>query len=72
MKKYKIEKNVPIPGSTSKYPFDELKEIGDSFWWKVSCQSIYNSAKYWARMNNKKWDFLTKRENGGTRIWRIK
>lgn len=83
---YKIEKKVPIPTQkgrrrgTSKYPFAEMN-VGDSFtipydknkdtyWTKQT--SLKQSARRWALLNGKKWDFQTTKEEHTIRIWRIK
>lgn len=71
---YRIEKNIPIPPSKgpSKYPFKDL-EIGDSF--KVydeenGSRKIQMYACVMGRRLDKK--FVTRKNNGFVRIWRVK
>ena len=74
MSEFKIEKNVPLPRSRSKYPWTEM-EVGDSFFVPgrdgdavIGC--FGKQAKDWG------WKFSarTRHEQGifGVRVWRIK
>lgn len=72
MGKFKIDKNIEMPTSRLKYPFNELEEVGDSFFipGKVSTQISSNiqgaKKKYPAR------EFISRTLDGGVRIWRTK
>ena len=74
--KYKIEKNIPIPGKGAGYPFDEM-EVGDSFLDKKSkgTSNVHGSIKCWrtSRKNTEKadWKFITRKVPEGVRVWRI-
>lgn len=65
----KIDKNIPIPNSVNKYPFQDM-EIGDSFY--VSSITTRKFSNYrdtkWTKYGKK---FTAKKENDGVRIWRI-
>ena len=65
----KIDKNIPLPETRNRYPFDKL-EVGNSFF--VEGKTNINGSRYhYVRKNHGK-KFTTKRENGGLRVWRIK
>lgn len=69
---FKIEKKIPVPFSSSKYPFGKM-EVGDSFFIKekeVVLNSVSSAAHHYGKHNNKKFS-IRKAENG-YRIWRIK
>ena len=65
-----IDKGVPIPArgaGARKYPISDL-EIGDSFW-----VGVQHGAQL-AGIANRRYApkrFMSRTENGGTRIWRI-
>lgn len=70
----KIEKNVPFPAGSEihgneKYPWKQM-EIGDSFFVERPFKTFCAQA-YWAGTRLNKL-FKTKKENNGTRVWRIK
>ena len=71
----KIERNIPPPEYTQdnrvKYPFRELK-VGDSFF--VDGKEKGHRARAAARQMTVRTNItlLTRSENGGVRIWRIK
>jgi len=75
---YKIEHNIPIPVSRSKYPFDEM-EVGDSFF--VKCEKkdkakkqgiLFSCANQNAKRRKSERTFSTRQVDGGIRVWRIK
>lgn len=63
-----IEKNVPLPTASYKYPFDSM-ELGDSFHVKTNKISasvyVYNKA-------NKDKKFVSRKDGDGYRVWRTK
>ena len=68
-----IEKNVPMPatrqGRRTRYPFGKM-EIGDSILVEsVPRKAIQSAASYFGR--RRKWQFITKKEGDGARVWRI-
>lgn len=71
----KIEKGVPIIGRRGgygggKYPFKNL-EIGDSFLVPNKTTNAFGaSVTYWGRVLNRK--FISRKVEGGVRVWRIK
>lgn len=72
----KIEKGVPITrrrhgkGGESKYPFEKL-EIGDSFLLTNKTTNAFAaSVTYWSRRLKRK--FISRKVEGGVRVWRIK
>lgn len=77
-----IEKNVPLPnsliGKKGKYPYGDLKEVGDSFFYpdETKAQSILGSGKAYVKNNKLEWEFCVKKDTKdnikGVRIWRIK
>ena len=75
----KVEKNVPLPTNQTKktkYPFGELKEVGDSF---LACSesdvkkqaSIASCANAWSGRNQRTWKFTVRSTHEGIRVWRI-
>ena len=75
--KYKIEKNIPLPGRGAGYPLDQM-EVGDSFLDKKAkgTASAHGTIKSWYQFNknNEKgaWRFTTRKTAEGVRVWRIK
>jgi hypothetical protein len=72
---YKIDKGIPLPKSPiqgSKYPFREM-EIDDSVFFEDQYHSITSirSAITYARKSTG-WEFTTRKQKGGIRVWRIK
>lgn len=67
--KFKIEKNIPIPGEhgNTKYPF-KLLEVGDSFYVEGIPSSARTAAHSYAKRYGVK--LVSKREKKGYRIWR--
>jgi len=80
MKIHKIEKNVPIPETTSrnKYPWPEM-EVGNSVLVMADAdesldllQNKANSSLWHCRqMTGKRFKTMIDRENNGVRVWRI-
>lgn len=71
-----IEKGIPIPTSSrgrregkSIFPFSEMA-IGDSVFHGLYSSGQSAASKY-AKLNPG-WNYTTRKENGGVRIWRIK
>lgn len=82
MSEFKIDDDVPVPAPSgrkskgySKYPFRELKNVGQSFFVPNVSTSTLSAriAKWRAELG---WEFTAKSttENGvsGVRVWRIK
>jgi hypothetical protein len=71
-----IEKAIPIPvfarEYVSEYPFAEMG-VGDSFLVESDQRSdhrrVRSRSQYYARLNNVR--FVTRRVNGGLRVWRV-
>jgi len=63
---YEIEKDVPIPATTKKYPWNDM-EVGDSFFIPDGqpCASASHRKRYGE-------DHTTRKVEGGIRIWRVK
>jgi|LakMenEpi03Aug12_release.lakeMendotaPanAssembly.Ray.scaffolds.fasta_scaffold3116757_2 hypothetical protein len=71
--KFIIDKGVPIPCSRlgrgrEKYPWDKL-EVGDSFWCDMKQIKLGTRASSAGKVRG--WKFISRSENGGTRIWRV-
>ena len=68
---FKIDKNVELPNSNKKYPFDDM-DVGDSF--LISGETIGSNVKS-AIQHFKKVEkykkFQTRTVNEGVRVWRI-
>lgn len=69
MSNYKIEKNIPVPdrGRRARYPFSQM-EVGDS----VLIADIDRSsqlASYWQHLRPKR--FVSRKVDGGIRVWRL-
>jgi hypothetical protein len=66
----KIETDIPVPASTRsrKYPFLDM-QVGESIWFdeKVNGKAYRSSLSTGTRHNLK---FVTRKEDGGIRIWR--
>jgi len=76
---FAIEKNVPVPyvaahisGRPPIYPFNEL-QVGESFYVpQITCkqrQSIQSQMRYRARKRGVR--FISRKMEGGLRIWRV-
>lgn len=77
--KFKIEENVPLARITRpprcgpyKYPWADMK-VGDSFLaGEADQRSLYSVAAKWVERHENGWQFKSRREGKGRRIWRIK
>lgn len=81
MSEYKIEKDVPLResrgGRRFKYPFPDL-EVGDSFFVPLPAgkklgrhqADMASVAILYRRKRGNGWDYTTRQEKGGVRIWR--
>jgi len=70
--KYKIEKSVPLPSPNEKisYPFKQM-EVGDSFF--VPEEKVGSMRQcLWKNRLRLGFSFVTRKENGGVRVWRTK
>ncbi len=74
----KIAKKIPIPGKGSgrprtKYRFDLLKEVGNSFFIEGDNvkHSIYSSLASYNRKSNHPINITIRSETNGIRVWRI-
>ena len=76
----KIEKGIPFPKKQHyNYPLDKM-ETGDSFHIDALTKKekkyfqiiILRIIKMWMFENNKSWKFVTKSDDTGVRIWRLK
>ena len=71
----KIEKDIPIPKCKSNrmkksiYPYEEMS-VGDSYWCKTN--SGVSVAHQYASRHNKELKFISRSENDGFRVWRVK
>jgi len=70
---YLIEKHVPRPRGSGRYPFADM-EVGDSFF--ISEKSRGEAARVAARnfkiRNAPEWAFSTRKEGTGLRLWRVR
>lgn len=68
----KIDKNIPLPEQRySKYPFHNMA-VGDSFFVNINAGCLLTTAKYFIKKHKTSWKFAVRKENNGTRIWRVK
>ncbi len=67
----KITNKIKVPELRNKYPF-LLMKVGDSFYSKSKTQLLLTAAKKVINKRNLNWKFITRSENKGSRIWRIK
>lgn len=71
---YKIEKNVPVVKTRSKWPFGKM-EVGDSFIIPkgdyINMNNIYSAASHYGKRHGG-MKFTTKACDEGRRVWRIK
>lgn len=66
---YKIEKNIPIPASRSKYPFNKM-EIGESVFFEyVFGLKARSAADSYGRAHKKR--FVSRKVESGLRVWRV-
>jgi hypothetical protein len=64
--KIKIEKGIPLPDLSRKYPFDKMK-VGDSFF----TEKAHLTGSVICAQNRTGFKFKSKFMDGGTRVWRI-
>ena len=72
---YKIEYKLPVPehrgrGRPAKYPLGNLG-VGDSFLVPVSEKINLRACVYQRKRLKPGWDYVTRAEADGIRIWRI-
>lgn len=74
----KIAKKIPIPSTgsgrpRSKYKFELLKEIGDSFFVEGAKgkHSVYSSLASYNRKSTEPISITIRSEDNGIRVWRI-
>lgn len=64
-----IEKNIPLPSGgksgVRRWPFDEM-EIGDSIF--STDERLQSAAHSWGQLKRRK--FITRKIDGGCRVWR--
>lgn len=63
-----IDKNIPIPLTNLKYPFNRM-DVGDSFFFDGKSMNPVNAAHVYGKNNNKR--FVSKLEREGRRVWRV-
>ena len=65
---FKVDKGVPIPAikKSPQYPWLDM-EIGDSFW--TDKPSAREAASIWGIKHDMK--FVTRKTEGGFRVWRV-
>lgn len=62
----KVDFDVPVPpierhgGRRLKYPFDKLTQVGASFFWAASPNTLKNAAVAWSKRNSKGYKFETR------------
>ena len=68
----KIDKGVEIPagGNPPKYPFNELEEIGDSFFIEGRESTQISSSMQAAKHRYSDRKFISRTVDGGVRVWR--
>ena len=69
---YKIESNVEMPDSRTKYPFDDM-EKGDSILFKdrKGADSARVAAVRFAQAHRPDWKFSLRKVANGWRLWRV-
>lgn len=69
----KIEKNIPMPSLSSKYPFADM-QVGDSVFFDNEPAGSQSKPVIAARNFGSKNDmkFLSRSEGAGVRVWRVK
>ena len=63
----KIENNIPLPNSRSRYGFEKMK-VGDSMLFKENTFAANNAATQFFR--NRGWKLMRRSTPDGLRIWR--
>lgn len=69
MADFKIDRDMKLPKSKSKYPFADMS-IGDSFFFPSSVGQQVRTSAHAYRARTKEWNFEIRREDSGYRIWR--
>ena len=77
-----IDRDVPIPdravfNTGSRFPFLGEMEAGDSFFgeipdddfWRIEANSVRAAVWRFARLRG--WQFITRKVEGGIRVWRL-
>jgi hypothetical protein len=66
-----IEKNIPLPGKSkySNWAFSRF-EVGDSAFYRGD-QATIRSALSWHKKRHPGTQFITRKAEGGVRIWRV-
>lgn len=69
----KIEKNIPIPTISCKFPFDKM-QVGDSFIIpdEIPHTRVRVKCIQYVKKNNLSHKFSIKKVNKGYRCWRVK
>jgi len=69
---YKIESNIEIPESRTKYPFDDM-EVGDSILFpkRKAADSARVAAVRFAQAHRPGWKFSLRTVEDGWRLWRV-
>lgn len=67
----RVELTPPKMGRPAKYNFADMK-VNDTLYANASVASLSSCARSWAKVNNSKFKFTTRKEGKGARIWRIK
>lgn len=62
-----IEKNIPIPTASPKYPFSKM-DVGDSF--LTTEKSVRSSCVIYSKKTGVKFSCYV--VDGGVRVWRVK
>lgn len=74
MTQFKIEKGVPAPtdgrNGKAKYPWREM-EVGDSFFIPGITSTVLGGSIANARRRTG-FEFVSRNEGGGVRVWRVK
>ena len=71
---YKIDKSVPVPFGSPSVPFDEM-EPGDSVLiptGDATRRDVTNLIAYQNRSSKSQRHYVSRPDDGGTRIWRVK
>ena len=75
MTAYELDKNVPMPKASSKYPFEDM-DVGDSFFvadgddenWKTLRKM--RGASNWASKKFPDTKYSVRKVDNGVRVWR--
>lgn len=68
---FRIDHDIPPPNGKTKYPWRELKAVGDSFF-VPNVNTRIMSAQAGAAGKKFNMKFITRTVEGGCRIWRVK